>query len=214
MAKPRSKDGPRGSQDPRSVVRRPREERKRLSPELERLASGEEDRIYRPRRPRLRDPRTVALVPGVANRDARRVYDAREAALRAALAGGDDGEVDRLLAEAVLLGAWRGKSLSGFDAFVEEVLGLAAAEARDRAVRGGAALGVGELERLTDEGVAAWMRIEAALLEENVAGAQVAVRLEGRKEVIHLALPVDPSPAALLAIGRRMVPLARDRDRR
>ncbi|MEM6961287.1 MAG: hypothetical protein AAF550_06030 [Myxococcota bacterium] len=57
-------------------MRRPRSERKILAPEFEALARGEQQ-PFRHRRPRLRDTRTVALIPGVANRDARSVCDAR-----------------------------------------------------------------------------------------------------------------------------------------
>src|SRR5262249_52316042 len=78
----------------RPIVRgRPASDRKRLAPEFEALVRGDKDwRRQAPRKPstKLRDPRVQALVPGVANRDARTVFDARVAALKIAIETGDE----------------------------------------------------------------------------------------------------------------------------
>ena len=68
------------------VVKRPSEERKRLPPELEAFARSDEERlrIRKPRQDRgkVNDPREGYLIPGVANRDARTVYDQRVQAMQ------------------------------------------------------------------------------------------------------------------------------------
>lgn len=183
--------------------------------EIEDLASGRTDRLPRkPRRPRLADPRAAALVPGVANRDARALFDARVDALREAQAEhpNDAAATDRLargLAEAVLLGLWRGRSVTGFDAFAFDVLGIEPVEAARLADEGARALGVPR-DRLTDEAIAAWMRTEVALLETGVRGA-VRAHPADDGEVLRIELDVGRAPEALDAIGHRLGPLARDR---
>lgn len=210
MARRRKDDNPRPS-----VVRRPREERRQVPPEIEDLASGRTDRLPRkPRRPRLTDPRATSLVPGVANRDARALFDARVTALREAQSGhpaeaAATARLARGLAEAVLLGLWRGRSVTGFDAFAFDVLGIEPPEAARLAEEGASALGVPR-DRLTDEAIAAWMRTEAALLEAGVQGT-VRARLTDEGEVLRIELDVGRAPEALDAIGRRLGPLARDR---
>ena len=194
---------------PPGVVRRPREERKRLPPDIEALASGETDRLPpRARRPRLRDPRTVALVPGVANRDARAVYEARVSRLSAALAEGDEAELGAGLLEAVQLGLWRGRSVTGFDALAEQVLGLDAGRGRQLALSEAEARSV-PCDRCREPTVAAWLRAEAALLEVGIAG-RMRVRVEGDREQLELAVDGDHFAAATRAIGRRMEPLVAD----
>ncbi|MCZ7683571.1 MAG: hypothetical protein M5U28_34270 [Sandaracinaceae bacterium] len=126
---PKSKRGP-------EVVRRPSSERKRLPADLEAFAGGDDDALWRrPAKRRLDDPRPVVLVPGVANRDARAVYEARERRIRAALERGDREAAAVELAEAARLRLWRAHSVVGWDVLVEHVLGLAPEEAA--ALRGG-----------------------------------------------------------------------------
>jgi len=215
MAKSR-KSAPKPATGPAGVVRRPSAERKRLPPELEAFARSDDTRLRdgRAPRPRLRDPRPTALVPGVANRDARLVYDHRIGVLQDAAGRREDPaareELARLLAEAVLLGLWRGRSLTGFDAFAQDILGIDYAEARALAERGAAALGVAA-DRCTEEGVAAWFRAEAGLVEAGLPGT-VRVLPIGGEEVLKVEVPVSSGPPSLHAIGRRMTPLVRDRE--
>jgi hypothetical protein len=173
--------------------------------DLEAFASGDDDAIWRrtPKR-RLNDPRPVVLVPGVANRDARLVYDARERRLRAAIAAGDRRALEVGLAEAARLQVWRGHSLVGWEVFAENVLGLDAADAT-AARRAGAAT-VGSDAPAEEELVATWMRAEAGLVE--ACGADAAVHLVGDRLVF--SVPVADAPNALSAMGRRATPLAKD----
>jgi len=202
-----------------SVVRRPRGERKGLEPEFEALAAGEVDRLGGPaRRPRLTDPRPQYLVPGVANRDARAVFDHRVRVLET-LAGAhredpdDRGRRSRLgvgLAEAAALGLWRGRSLTSFDALAEQLLEIPADAARGLARE---AAGHDDLHPFSEETVAIWMRAEAALLEAGEGGT-VRVDLIGDAERVHLDLPSGSAPTALATLGRLLGPLDRDRRRR
>ena len=173
--------------------------------DLEAFAGGDDDAIWRrtPKR-RLNDPRPVVLVPGVANRDARLVYDARERRLRAAIAAGDRPALEVGLAEAARLQVWRGHSLVNWEVFAENVLGLEAADAL--AARRAGAKTVGSDEAADEELVATWMRAEAGLIE--ACGPEAAVHLVGDHLVI--AVPVADAPTALSAMGRRATPLAKD----
>jgi len=98
-----------------TVVRRAPADRKRLPPELEEFARSDEKRLPPPRRrPRLRDPRAAALIPGVANRDARLVFDQHLEQTRALLA--DDAlsaQADEALAVLWLARLWRGAPSAG-----------------------------------------------------------------------------------------------------
>lgn len=197
---------------PVPVTRRgPGAERKGLSPELEEFARSDDEklRIRTARRPRLKDPRANALVPGVANRDARAILDARTERLArwAKEAKGNDERLDRGLAELVFCRAWRGRSLTAFEAYAEDFLGIPAAEAIAAAERGAAALGV-PCEPLNDEAIAVWMRAEAGALE---VGAPLRVR-PGPGDTLHFEVEVPSAPMALHAAGRRMTPLVQDRE--
>lgn len=186
------------------VVRRPASERKRLPADLEAFAAGDDDAIWRrPATRRLNDPRPVVLVPGVANRDARAVYEARERRLRAALAVEDRDAAALELAEAARLRLWRGHSLVSWEVFVEDVLGLGQDEV-ESLLRRGAEL-AGSADPVSDDVVATWMRAEAGLLE---GSADAAVRLRGDRLV--LEIPIGEAPAGLAAVGRRSAPLARE----
>lgn len=189
------------------VLRRSPAERKRLPADLEAFAAGDDDAIWRrPQKRRLDDPRPVALVPGVANRDARLVYEARERRLRRALEAGDQDAAALELAEARQLRVWRGHSIVGFDVFVENVLGMAPAEV-EALLRRADELGLAS-EVPTDDVVATWMRAEAGLLE---ACPDAVVRLRGHGDGARLVLevPVADAAAALAGAGRREAPLAR-----
>ncbi|HEY8431337.1 MAG TPA: hypothetical protein VIL20_23315 [Sandaracinaceae bacterium] len=190
------------------VVRRPASERKRLPADLEAFARGDDDALWRrPAKRRLNDPRPVVLVPGVANRDARAVYEARERRLRAALAAGDHDAAAVELAEAARLRLWRAHSLVGWEVLVEDVLGLAREEAE--ALRDRGAARIGGADPAPDDVVAVWMRAEAGLLE---ASPDAAVRLRGAggEERLVLEVPVASAAAALAGVGRRAAPLARE----
>ncbi len=182
-------------------VRRGGGPRKRLPEDLEEFARSDERRL-RPRRkrqPRLKDPRGAGvLVPGVANRDARRLYEARSEALRRAT--GEERE--ELLAEAQLLQVWRGFAITSFEAFVEDALGFVLEEARAQAERGARRLGV-PLAPLADDRVALWMRVEVGLLD---AGGRVTC--QGEELRIHV--PFARALRGLDEVGRRIYPLVRD----
>lgn len=215
MNRSRSKPGP-GRESPR-VVKRPSSERKKLDKDLEAFARGDDKFIRRPPpRKRLKDPRVVGFVPGVANRDARAVFEARLATLKKAVAnrGASEAAEDPLcreLAEAFQLGVWRGRSVASFDAFADQMLGIAPKEARELATRGANALGV-RLERASDEAIATWMRAEAALLEANLS-LRLGVRGSGAEETLTLSIPVEQAPLAFAEIARRMEALVRDQSR-
>lgn len=187
-------------------MRRAPAERKRLPADLEAFAAGDDDALWRrPGRRQLDDPRPVALIPGVANRDARMVYEARERRLRAALT--DDRDRAALdLAEARRLRIWRGHSLVGFEVFAEDVLGLTTDEVEALVAR------AEELEAITEppaeDVVAMWLRAEAGLLEASPEAA-VHLRGEGDSAQLVMEVPILDAAAALAAAGRRAAPFAR-----
>jgi hypothetical protein len=193
---------------PMKVVRQKAADRKRLPPDLEAFARSDDKRI-RGRKPpkQLDDPRMVYLVTGVANRHARLVYDAHLARIQAALTAYREDDLQETglaqhLAVAVGLGVWRGKSLTSFEAFAEGVLGMGEEEAKQLAVDGGADEA---LTRLPDTTVAVWMRVEAALLEEGIAG-EVAISEDGTQ--IQVALELGKAPEGFTAISRLISPMA------
>ncbi len=184
------------SKKPKGVVRRRASERKHMPEDLRAFAGGDDDALWRRKtRKRLNDPRPVMLVPGVANRDARTVCEARQERILAAAAAGDREALALELYESAQMEVWRGKSVVSWDAWVEAVLGLDPVDAA--ALRG-------EVEPITEELAALWMRTEAGLA---LAGAG-AVRLRDGK----LCFELDPAlaPAALANAGRRAAPLAKD----
>jgi len=193
------------------VVRRSAAKRKPLPEHLEAFAGGDDDALWRrPAKRRLHDPRPVVLVPGVANRDARAVCDARVRRLRAAAEDGGDEALALELGEAARMRVWRGHSIVGWDAFVENVLGLD----RDRAdalTEKGAEL-TGSAEPASDDVVATWMRAEAGLIEALGTDSAAAVRLRGAagEETLGFDVPAGAAAAALAAMGRRAAPVARE----
>lgn len=187
------------------VVRRPPTERKRLAPELEAFAGGDDDALWRRERRggRLDDPRpgSAAAVAGVANRDARLVFDARVKRMRAAIERGDEQTLGEELLDAVRLALWRANNVIGFDVLAEAVLGVASDKAR--ALAHAAAERLGEKAAIEDEvTLALWMRTEAGLLEH---APDASVRLlEGR---LYLEVPLDRAAAGLAGVGRRAAPM-------
>lgn len=188
-------------------MRRAPEERKRLPPNLEAFAAGDDDAIWRrPTTRRLDDPRPIVLIPGVANRDARVVYEARERRLRAAMDAGDRDALALELAEARRLRIWRGHSIVGFEVFAENVLAIPSAEVQALVARA-AELGA-SAEVPSDDVVATWLRAEAGLLEAS-RDSVVHLRGSGDDARLILEVPVSDSASALAAAGRRAAPLAR-----
>jgi hypothetical protein len=149
------------------------------------------------------DSRVAGLIPGVANHEARRIYDARVERARRALAQDDSAELGRQLCDAILLELWRARSITGFDAFVQDVIGLDAQRARSLAEATAAEQGL-ILDRLPDVAVALYLRSEMALIER-CPDAKVSIRVEGDTLQMALSLPLSP-PArvveAVTAIGR------------
>ncbi len=215
MASPRNK---RTARPEVPVVRREPADRKRLPPELEAFARSEEMRLPRKPRasePRLRDPRATFLVPGVANRDARGVCDARVAELEKLLGRREKGEdvTDELataLAEAVSMAVWRGRSVTSFESFAVHVLGMTEDQATELAERGRLARGWPE-GRASDALVAVWFRTEAALREAGFAG-KASHRIDAKgKEHLIVDVELRHAPEGLEAVGRRMNSLVRDK---
>jgi hypothetical protein len=198
-----------------SVIRRrpdgPRGIRK-LPPDLEDLASGRRDVLRPRRRPRgkIGDSRVAGLIPGVANHEARRVYDARLERGATAHAAGDENGLGQLLCEAVLLGIWRARSVTGFEALAQDVMGVDPVHAQELAQRAADARSVA-LERMPDVAVALWMRSEAALLDR-CPEATVRVDTAAERVLLQLDLPLAPPDRiteAVSAIGRAAGGLAR-----
>ncbi len=204
MSKP--KDHGRDRPTP-PVVRRARDERKRLPAELEAFAAGDDDALWRRARSRDRmdDPRPVAasLVPGVANRDARAVFDARIKRLRAAVTAGDDESLRDGLADAVRLGLWRANAIVGFDVMAEAVLGVPSDRARALAKEGAAVQGE-ECQPADEATVALWMRAEAGLLE-----ASPDARVWLRRGTLRLEIAFDRAADGLSGVGRRAAPMSK-----
>jgi hypothetical protein len=185
---------------------------RKLPPDYEDLAAGRRDTLRPRRRPRGRigDTRVAGLIAGVANHEARRVYDARVERVRKDLESGSEGQLGRQLFEAVRLGIWRARSVVDFEAFAMHVLGIEPARATELAKSGAAEAGL-ELERLPDLAVAMWIRSEAALLERCPLGT-IDVRVADDKILISLLLPLAPSlrvAESVAAIGRSATGLAR-----
>ncbi len=204
-AKRKTRRGPQAG--PEGVKRRPAgSPKKGLAPEFEGLASGEEKRprFQRKFKPRLKDPRVQALVPGVANRDARMVFAKRVEAFNAA-----EGDLRaELMAEAMMLRLWRCRSVMSLAAFADDVLGIAPEEAQELGAKGAEILGV-STKPWTDPAVACWLRAEAALVDGEL---EARVRpLPGTNEQIAVHLDALKGPEILHAIGRRMTPLVKDR---
>jgi hypothetical protein len=164
------------------------------------------------RRPKgwISDPRIAGLIAGVANHEARRVYDARVERLRRAHAQEQEAALERQLCDAIRLGIWRARNVTGFEAFAQDVLGVPIERAHTLAERGASQQGVA-LERLPEVALALWLRAEAALLER-CPGGEVELRIQGERMQLSLTLPLVPaarSAEAVAAVGRAASGLAR-----
>lgn len=199
------------------MVKRPAEERKKLPPELEAFArSGEEKlRIRRPRvdQGKLKDPREGFTIPGVANRDARSVYDARVEGMRALWNGGnaEPAALEQLgedLLDARRLRLWRARRVTGFDVFAEDVVSLPSERARELSEAAAQRLGL-SAEALDDRTVALWLRTEAGLYEGDPQ-ARVRLRGEGAARRFEFSLTLTSASVALAGAGARHAPLARE----
>jgi hypothetical protein len=216
VAARRRKQRDNADREPTRVLRRRAEGSpglRKLPPDLQELAAGRRDTLRPRRRPkgRIADSRVAGLIAGVANHDARRVYDARCEMLRRALAQGSEPELERQLCDAVLLGLWRARNVTGFDAFVQDVLEIPLERAHALAERGAASRGVVQ-EQLPDVAVALWLRSEAVLLD-HCPEAQVTLALQAENRFqLCVSLPLAPparAAEALFAIGRSAGGLAR-----
>lgn len=199
------KQGGGGADRRVGVVRRPPGDRKRLTPELEAFAGGDDDALWRrSRREKLDDPRPrgAASVDGVANRDARLVYEARIKRMRRAIEAGDEDRLAEELADAVRLALWRANAVVGFDVMAEAVLGIPAERARELVQRGAEKLGV-PAEIADDVTIALWMRAESGLLE---ASPEARASLRGGRLILEVAL--ERAALALSGVGRRAAPMS------
>ena len=196
----------RASRPPVPVGTVPSRGIRKLPSQFESLAAGEKP-YRRPATRRPVDPRPHGLVPGVSNRDARLAYDARVRALLATVGEGASAEraLGVGLCEAIWLGLWRCRQLTGFEAFAEDVVGIGLARALALAETHAAAVGVG-LAKLPEKAVAMWLRAEAALLENNCTGG-VALHLGDDGPLLSLQVPLAHAPEALAAIGERATAL-------
>ena len=203
------------------VVKRPPEQRRKLPPDLEAFARSDDEklRIRRPRVDRglIRDPREGYTVAGVANRDARAVYDVRSVAMRALW---DEGAADeralaalgQLFHDALRLELWHARRLTSFAAFAEEVVGVPAERAE--ALADEAALRMGEpVTPLTEVAIALWLRTEAGLYEGD-EGGRARVRSGERGLVLEIRVDLDEASTALAGVGARHLPLARSQPSR
>jgi hypothetical protein len=159
----------------------------------------------------MNDNRVAGLIAGVANHEARRVYDARCERLRRALAQNLEQELASQLCEAVQLGLWRARSVMGFDALAQDVVGIEVKRARALAEQGASARGL-VADQLPDLVVALWMRSEAALLDHCPAASVELAMIEGERFELRVRLPLAPpvrAAEAVAAIGRSAAGLAR-----
>jgi hypothetical protein len=116
-------------------------------------------------------------------------------------------QADEALAVIWLTRLWRGRSLTSFAATCVEFLELSADDAKRRAEQGAEAMGL-NLDPLSDEAVAIWVRALAALIDAELP-ARIRPTKDGQSLVFELE--VDSAPEALLEMGRRMNSLVEDR---
>ncbi|MCC7536316.1 MAG: hypothetical protein IT379_08890 [Deltaproteobacteria bacterium] len=228
---PRRRKPPEGTRDARApgrpgVIRRaPGAEKRPLPPEAVAVDRGEP--VWSARRrpqlraPELRDPRAEAMVAGVANRAARRVYDAAVTSLRAlreAAARDGASEVERAalgdaLLDASRLSIWEARRVVGFDAFVEDVIGMPAGEAHELVAASEARHGW-TCTPIPPYARAVVLRARAVCLEapasETTGRATVTTTGDGAGLRIVLDAPGPDAAAAFAAVGRVLWPLAED----
>jgi hypothetical protein len=197
-------------------VKRPADQRRKLPPELEAFARGDDEklRIRRPRVDRglIHDPREGYTIAGVANRDSRAVYDVRSTAMRDLW---DDGAADeealetlgQLFHDALRLELWHARRLTSFAAFAEEVVGVPVDRAE--ALAEAAAERTGQpVTPLTEVAIALWLRTEAGLYEGSEA-ARCRIRSGTHGWELMLTVGLDDASTALAGVGARHLPLAR-----
>jgi hypothetical protein len=174
-----------GRPDARGVVRGAgsRPGLRRLPQDIADLAEGRVERLRRPprERPAMEDHRLGFVLPGVRNRDARAVFDARVDALRAASARADRAGLGAGLSDARRMMLWRARAVTDFAAFAESVVGLAPDEA-ERLSREG-----GPVDVLPEQVIALWMRLESALTRTCPQGR---VRVTGKGDQLAFELHV------------------------
>ncbi|MEZ4255845.1 MAG: hypothetical protein R3A78_09055 [Polyangiales bacterium] len=158
----------------------------------------------------------MALLPGVANRDAREVAEAYVDRLRAELkASSGEGRtvvVGEQLLRVVQLGLWRGLNVTSFEAFVEQILEIPFAEARRWVGDAEKRLGV-VADRLSDEAIAVWVRTEIAFLETEIQGKVSVMSTADEREVLCVEVMVDNASQVFAALGRKHAALAADQMR-
>jgi hypothetical protein len=216
--KPRSRASSPSSDTPK-FVKRPKSERKSLSPELEAFAASDEERFRpprKPRSPRLVDTRPDAPVRGVGNRDARAVFELHRDALASLVEEREDEAARDALAQGLALvvatDLFKANHLASFDAFAVDVLGMPLEDARELASEGASELGLPG-QALSEETIAAFFRAEAALLEAEFEGVVgLAVDEDGAERLI-LDLEGPRASRALFAIGQKVAPLAIDQEK-
>ncbi|MEY4579239.1 MAG: hypothetical protein RL701_3942 [Pseudomonadota bacterium] len=161
---------------------------RQLPADLEDLALGKADYLPRPRREPnpLQDEREGAVIPGVRNADARTVYDARVASLRAAVAAGHEAELRAGLEEVRRLALWRARNVTDYRAFAESVVGVAPALAQALVDE----LSNDTAPKLEDHAVALAIRIEAAVVARDPS-ARVRVHADGPGVRLSVDVPVS-----------------------
>jgi hypothetical protein len=132
------------------------------------------------------------------------VYDARVARLRSAAGREDAAALAEGLYEVQRLALWRARNVTDFDAFVEHVIGLGVDRARELAAQGAEAAGesadgAAEVQPLSREFVALWLRSEATLIQI-CPTASVRVTLRSGKRELELRMPAEPVPTAVEAL--------------
>ena len=196
--------GPKSGREHEGVVRRKDRPRQTLPPDIDRLARGEVDYLPAKRGvARIEDSREAALVPGVTNRDARALCDDFVEQIRKAYQRGGAAapRLPRLMATAARLALWRGRSVTGFQSFAEDLLQISYDEALELAERGRQEMGLAEADASEAE-VALWMRSLAALRSGDVHAEVWVQRAEdGRLRIsVEARWPVE----ALVQISRRL----------
>lgn len=194
------------------VTRRKKGDKRRgrkLDPELEEFARSDDKKWRRKRKggARLRDPREQFIIRGVANRDSRHAIDVYTERLKALIESGEDpDELGRLLLDTVRLQLWRGRSITGFETFIVDVLGLDLDAAKRDVAQAAHKEGV-TTEPVSDETAAIWIRAIAAAADMEMP---LVVRVQGDKVIFEA--DTNTAPQVIREVGRRLAPLAKDRE--
>lgn len=194
------------------VTRRKKGDKRRgrkLDPELEEFARSDEKKWRRKRKggARLRDPREQFIIRGVANRDSRHAIDVYTERLKELIESGEEAdELGRLLLDMVRLQLWRGRSITGFESYVVDVLGLDFESAQSDVMQAAQREGV-TTEPVSDATAAIWIRAIAAAAD---VGMPLIVRVQGDKVIFEA--DTNTAPQVIQEVGRRLAPLAKDRE--